>query len=253
MESILDTVKRRRYDASRRREQARLNRQAIITAAKRRFLHDGFTVTTVTSIAADAGASPDTIYKSFGGKAGLLRAMCEDALKGEGPIPAEQRSDAMQATEADPRRMLRGLGKLTTEVAPRIAPLLLLLSTAAETDTSLAGLRAEFESARLARMTHVAQTLARKTRLRPDLSIDEAAEIMWAYSSPELYRLLVLTRGWRTERYGEFIGDSLVDALLGPTSTTAPYPSTGSGRERDGGTDRQKGDQHEDQSDERVR
>ena len=219
MELILDTVKPRRYDASRRREQARLNREAIVAAARQRFLDDGFTATTIATIAADAGATADTIYKSFGGKAGLLRAMCEDALKGEGPIPAEQRSDAMQASETDPRRMLRGLGTLTTEVAPRINPLLLLLSTAAEADPAMAQLRADFDAARLARMTQVAQILATKTQLRPGLSVEEAAEIMWAYSSPELYGLLVLTRGWRPERYSEFVGESLVDALLGGRDT----------------------------------
>ena len=215
----MDTVKPRRYDASRRREQARLNREAIVAAARQRFLDDGFTSTTIATIAADAGATADTIYKSFGGKAGLLRAMCEDALKGEGPIPAEQRSDAMQASETDPRRMLRGLGTLTTEVAPRINPLLLLLSTAAEADPAMAQLRADFDAARLARMTQVAQILATKTQLRPGLSVEEAAEIMWAYSSPELYGLLVLTRGWRPERYSEFVGESLVDALLGGRDT----------------------------------
>ena len=219
MESILDTVKPRPYDSSRRREQARLNREAIVAAARQRFLNDGFTATTIATIAADAGATADTIYKSFGGKAGLLRAMCEDALKGEGPIPAEQRSDAMQASETDPRRMLRGLGTLTTEVAPRIAPLLLLLSTAAEADPAMAQLRADFAAARLARMTHVAQILASKTQLRPGLSVEEAAEIMWVYSSPELYGLLVLTRGWRPERYSKFVGESLVDALLGGRDT----------------------------------
>ena len=223
---MLDTVKPRRYDAGRRREQARLNREAIVSAARRRFLDDGFAATTIASIAADAGASADTIYKSFGGKAGLLREVCEDALKGEGPMPAERRSDAMQAAETDPRRMLRGLGTLTTEVAPRIAPLLLLLSTAAETDTALARLRADLDAARLARMTQVAQTLASKTQLRPGVSVDEAAEIMWTYSSPELYGLLVLTRGWRPERYGEFVGQSLVDALVGGGETDADAAPT---------------------------
>ena len=224
----MKTVKPRRYDASRRREQARLNREAIVAAARQRFLDDGFTATTIATIAADSGATADTIYKSFGGKAGLLRAICEDALNGEGPIPAEQRSDAMQVSETDPRRTLRGLGTLTTEVAPRIAPLLLLLSTAAETDPAIAQLRADFDAARLVRMTHIAQNLAKKTQLRLGVSVDEAAEIMWAYSSPELYSLLVLTRGWRPERYGEFVGESLVDALLGDaTPTTAPNLATG--------------------------
>jgi len=210
----VESVKPRRYDASRRREQARRTWEAIIEAARYRFLHDGYTATTIASVAADAGASADTVYKSFGGKAGLLRAMCENALTGAGPVPAEHRSDAMQAAESDPARMLRALGTLTTEVAPRIAPLLLLLSTAAASDPTLTELQADLEAARLTRMTQVAQTLAGKTRLRTGRSVEEAADILWAYSSPELYRLLVLSQGWSPERYGQFVGESLVDALL---------------------------------------
>jgi AcrR family transcriptional regulator len=212
----MDSVKRRPYNASRRREQARLNREAIVAAARQRFLHDGYTATTIASIASDAGASSDTIYKSFGGKAGLLRAMCQDALAGAGPVPAELRSDAMQAAETDPAKMLRGLGTLTTEVAPRIAPLLLLLATAAESDAAVAQLRADLDADRLARMTQVAQTLAGKTELRAGVTVAQAAEIMWAYSSPELYGLLVGGRNWSPERYGEFVGEALVGALLDP-------------------------------------
>jgi AcrR family transcriptional regulator len=216
MEQIVEAVKHRRYDASRRRARALRTRQAIIDAAQHRFLNHGYTVTTIASIAADADASPDTIYKTFGGKAGLLRVMCEDALRGAGPISAEQRSDALQAGESDPATMLRGLGTLTAEVAPRIAPLLLLLATAADSDRELADLQAQLADTRLARMTHVAHTLAAKTPLRAGRTTAETADIMWSYSSPELYRLLVLTRHWTPERYGQFVGDSLVDALLEP-------------------------------------
>ncbi len=212
----MTSVKPRQYDASRRREQARRTREAIIVAAGRRFLQDGYGATTIASVAAEAGSSVDTIYKSFGGKAGLLRAVCEDALTGSGPVPAEQRSDAMQSAEKDPRRLLRGLGTLTTEVAPRIAPLLLLVDAAAESDVALGALRADLDAERLTRMTKVARNLARKTPLRAGLSTKEAAEILWTYSSPDLYRLLVVSRGWTPERYGEFVGDSLVHALLGP-------------------------------------
>ena len=56
--------------------------------------------------------------------------------------------------------------------------------------------------------------------MRPGLSVEEAAEIMWAYSSPELYGLLVTRRGWSPDRYGEFVGEALVDALLGRDSGT---------------------------------
>jgi AcrR family transcriptional regulator len=210
----VEPVNSRRYDASRRRAQALRTRQAIIDAARRRFLHDGYAATTIASIAEEADASPDTIYKSFGGKPGLLRAVCEDALRGGGVVPAEERSDAMQAAATDPATLLRGLGVLTAEIAPRIAPLLLLLTSVAATDPALTDLQAQLEDARLTRMTQVAQTLASKARLRAGRTAAETADIMWTYSSPELYRLLVLTRGWTPERYGQFVGESLIDALL---------------------------------------
>jgi hypothetical protein len=70
-------------------------------------------------------------------------------------------------------------------------------------------------------MTQVARTLAGKTPLRAHRTVQETADIMWAYSSPELYHLLVLTRNWTPQRYGEFVGESLVDALLeGDRSTS---------------------------------
>lgn len=207
-------VKPRRYDASRRRERAQRAREAILDAAHRRFMTDGFSATTVASIAADADVSPGTIYQSFSGKPGLVRSLCERALAGDGPVPAEQRSDEMQAASDDPVSLLRGLGTLTTEVAPRIAPLLLLLATAAESDEEIARLRAELDDERLTRMTHVARILAGKTNLRADLTVETAGEIMWTYSSPELYRLLVLGRGWTAEQFGTFVGEALIAALL---------------------------------------
>src|SRR6476659_7286874 len=117
MERKLDAVKPRRpYDSPRRREQARQTRDAIIAVARRRFLADGFASTTIAAIAADVGVSADTIYKGFGGKPGVVRAICERALAGQGPVPAETRSDTLQTTEDDPHAIVRGWGALTAEV-----------------------------------------------------------------------------------------------------------------------------------------
>src|SRR4249919_1951541 len=118
--------KPRRYNSTRRQEQARLTREAILDAARRRFLDDGFTATTIAAIATDAGVSVDTVYKTFGGKPGLVRAIHEDGLAGSGPVHAEARSDALQTSHDDPREIMRGIGDLAAEVAPRAAPIMLL-------------------------------------------------------------------------------------------------------------------------------
>ena len=185
--------------------------------ARSRFLTDGFAPTTVASIAEEVGVSVDTIYKTFGSKPGLVRAICEAALAGEGPIPAETRSDALQSTELDPRAIIRGFGTLSTEVAPRVAPILLLVRDASTTDQAMANLHSEMDNQRLARMTHNARNLARAGHLRDDITIEWAAEVMWTYSSPELYQLLVVIRGWPVERYGAFVADGIIAALLPPS------------------------------------
>jgi AcrR family transcriptional regulator len=179
-------------------------------------LDDGFAATTVAAIANEVGVSVDTVYKAFGGKPGLVSAICQEALTGEGPIPAETRSDAMQAAERDPREIIRGWGTLTTEVAPRIAPILLLVRAAATADPEMARLQSQLNAQRLERMTHNARNLANTGGLRAGVTVKHAGEILWTYSSPELYELLVLTRGWPLDDYGKFIADAMIAALLEP-------------------------------------
>ena len=205
---------RRSYESPRRRQQAHETRNAILATARRRFLVDGFAGTTVASIAADVGVSVDTIYKSFGGKPGLVRAIGEQALAGDAPIPAETRSDALHTEERDPRNIIRGWGALTAEIAPRIAPILLLVRDAAGTDPEMAALRAEMDGQRLERMTHNARNLANGGHLHPDVTVERAGEILWTYSSPQLYELLVVVRGWSLEDYSAFVTGAMIAALL---------------------------------------
>lgn len=206
--------KNRAYDAGRRQELARRNRDAIVEAAERRFLRDGYAVTTIAAIAADAGVSVDTIYKSFGGKPGLVRAIRSRALAGEGPVPAEQRSDALHYGDQDPRTIIKAWGALTAEVAPRVAPILLLIRSAAATDAEAVVLLEEMDADRLRRMTGNARRLRDAGHLRRGVTLARAADVLWTYSAPELYELLVLRRGWHPNRYGRFVADAMIDALL---------------------------------------
>jgi AcrR family transcriptional regulator len=205
---------KRRYDSQRRQEQAQRTRVRIVDAAERRFLRDGYAATTVASVAADADVSPDTIYKSFGGKPGLVRAIRERALRGSGPTPAEALSDELQRVAADARTIIEGWGTLTAEVAPRVAPVLLLMRDAAAVDPEAAGLRDEMDADRMRRMTDNARRLRATGDLRPGITPAQTADVLWTYSAPELYELLVLRRGWSRKRFGRFVADAMANALL---------------------------------------
>ena len=178
------------------------------------FLSGGYAATTIAAVAATAHVSVETIYKGFGGKPGLVRAIVEKGLAGEGPVPAEQRSDLIRDTEPDPRRILAAWGAFTAELGPRVVPILRLVKEAAHGDSQIADLLDEISAARLARMTLNARGLAEAGHLRPGITVDQAADVLWAYSSPEVYELLVISRGWPAARYGSFVAQGLIAALL---------------------------------------
>jgi AcrR family transcriptional regulator len=135
----------RRYDSARRRQQAERSRRAVIDTARELFLRDGYGATTIAAIARAADVSPESIYKGFGSKPGLLRAIRETALGGAGTVPAERRSDAALETETDPRAIFATWALLATEVAPRVAPVLLLVGAAAAVDPTLVPLEREMD------------------------------------------------------------------------------------------------------------
>jgi AcrR family transcriptional regulator len=205
---------RRRYDGSGRQVHARARREAILDHAQNRFLAHGYLATTVESIAAAAGVSAAMVYKTYGGKAGLVRELCARALAGEGPVPAHARSDAMREATDDPRVVVREWARLLTEVSPRFSPLLLLLAAAAEGDRDAAAVHAELDADRLQRMALNAEYLRERGHLRTGVSVEEARDVLWLVSSPELYELLVVVRGWPVERFGEFCATTMVAALL---------------------------------------
>jgi AcrR family transcriptional regulator len=205
---------RRPYDARGRRRRADEARARTLEAAHRLFLDRGYAGTTIGAISAAADVSPDSIYKSFGGKPGLVRTIWLRSLEGAGPVPAEQRSDAVRVAEHDPRALIRAWGTLVTEVAARVAPIVLLIRAAAESDGRMAELLAEVDEQRLRRMEVNARTLLDRHDLRPELTLEDARDIMWAYTSPDLYELLVVRRGWSAERFGAFVAHQLTAALL---------------------------------------
>jgi AcrR family transcriptional regulator len=206
-------VKVRQYDASRRRLEAEQRRRNVLDAAQELFLGQGYAGTTIAAIAEAAGVSPETVYKRFGGKPGLVRELRTHALLGAGPIAAEDRSDQLRELD-DPRAVVRGWAKLAGEVAPRVAPILKLVREAAVLDPTLQELADELDHDRLRRMRANARYLAEAGHLRPGVSPTQATDLLFAVSSQEMYDLLVVRRGWSLRRYTHFVATSIESALL---------------------------------------
>jgi AcrR family transcriptional regulator len=216
----MSTVKPvRRYDASGRRDRAARTRQLVLDTARRLLLENGYAATTVARIADEAGTSVDTVYKTFGGKSGIVRALWESSLAGRQAVPAPVRSDALSSTESDPVRVLRGWGQFVAELSPQGAPVVLLIRAASATDPEMAALLREVDAQRRTRMRHNARRMQRRGWLRPGVTLAQATDVLWTYSSAELYELLVLKSGWSAHRYGQFVADAMIAALLRTVET----------------------------------
>ncbi|HXQ55231.1 MAG TPA: TetR/AcrR family transcriptional regulator [Actinomycetes bacterium] len=219
------TVKpKRRYDSSGRQAQARRTREAILDAAQRQFLDGGYAATTIAAIAAEAGVSVETIYKAFGGKPGLVRAIYDRGLAGREPVPAFQRADAIRERQTDPRAIMRNWGTLTSEVSSIVSPIERLVRAAAASDRDMAALLKAHNDVREQRARHHARFLKQRGYLREGVSLAQATDILWTCTSDELYDLLVTQRGWSLPRFARFLGDYLIAALLPPAHSATPGP-----------------------------
>lgn len=214
---------RRAYDATKRRADALARRAAVLAAARELFLLTGFAATTIAAVAERAGVSPETVYKNFGSKPGLVRALHDDVMHGQDPASPYRRSEHLR-DRSDPYEIVRGWSRLSTEVAPRVSPLLLLLRDAAVVQPELRELLAELDLARHQRMSENARFLREAGHLREGVDTQAAADLMWAVTSAEMYELLVLRRGWSLDQYADYIFHTVSSLLAPPQHGKTPNP-----------------------------
>lgn len=207
---------KRRYDSTGRQAQARRNRQAILDAAQRQFLEGGYAATTIAAVAAEAGVSVETVYKAFGGKPGLVRAIYDRGLVGPEPVPAYRRADELRERETDPRAIMRNWGTIASEVSSVVSPIERLVRAAAASDHDMAALLQAHNDLRERRARHHARFLKERGYLREGVSVAQATDILWTCTSDELYDLLVTQRGWSPPRFARFLADFMINALLPP-------------------------------------
>jgi AcrR family transcriptional regulator len=206
---------RRAYDAEGRRLRAAERRAHVLATARRRFLENGYGGTSLPVIARDAGVSVEYIHKTFEGKAGLVRAIYDESLRGTGEVPAYQRSDDAQAHEADAHALFRRFGVLLTEVTALVSPIQRLMrDAAAGGDRTMVALWREVQDRNYVRMRQNAQRVADRGFLREGVTVEHAADVFWAFTSADLYESLVLERSWEPERFAEFVSRSFAAALL---------------------------------------
>jgi AcrR family transcriptional regulator len=203
----------------------RLARTAVVRAARALFLERGYAATTIEAISELSDVPPATVYRLFSSKLGILRALLEVSVAGDDedvPLPDRPHVRALVA-DPDPRSQLSGFARITRGIMSRTEPVYQILVSAAGADPDAAELLAEQTQHRQHGQAGIARTLARAGALRPKLRERDAADIIHALMSPEVYRLLVGDRRWEPKRYERWLGEVLIDQLLPrPDSQASP-------------------------------
>jgi AcrR family transcriptional regulator len=214
---MTDDVKgKRRYDSTRRREQAAATRRQILEAAQRLFEHQGYATTTMAAIAAEAGVALKTVYVAFESKSGLLRSLWHLLLRGdEDDMPiGERRWYRDLVEEPDPARQLRLTAANSRAVKERAATLMGVIRDAAPTDPDIESLWGRIQSEFYGVQRPIVEALHGKGALRPGLDVTRATDILWTLNHPDLWLLLVGRRGWTPEEYEQWFADTVSAQLL---------------------------------------
>jgi AcrR family transcriptional regulator len=218
----MDEVVKGRTTRASRADQAVATRRRIVEAAGRFFIQDGYAATTLQQIADEAGVAIQTVYFHFRNKRTLLKELVDIAAVGdEQPVALLDRPwvDELRTAPGGPETVTVWL-RTSREIFGRVAPILRIVRDAAGSDSEMAGQWALNQQQRHTAHRALAEILDAKGALRPGLTVDEAADILFALVSLELYVLLTVERGWAPEQWERWAARTVSDAVL-----TKPRPA----------------------------
>ena len=200
------------YKSPVRQRQATETRRRIVVATRKLLETQGYAGMTIEAVAQQAEVSVQTVYAVFGSKTGILAELLNEATFGA------DYEDTVQQTleERDPETRLRGAARIARQIHDAYRTGFDLLRGAGVVAPELARLEQERERMRYERQEQMIISLRDAKRLRAELSYQTARDIFWALTGSDLYRMLVRERGWSSQKYQDWLADTLVRSLLSP-------------------------------------
>jgi AcrR family transcriptional regulator len=201
---------RRTYNSETRDAQAAQTRSQILEAAKKLFRTEGFDRVTINKLAKAAAVSMPTIYSIFKSKRGVLQSMIDDAL------PPEQFAELVDGSmqETSPKKRLSITAKLARQIYDAERELMDILRGAAVVAPEFKELEQEREKRRYERQGEYVKKMMQEKLLVKGLTLQKARDILWTLTGRDLYRMLVIERGWKSDEYEKWLTQLLVKSLL---------------------------------------
>jgi AcrR family transcriptional regulator len=202
--------KKRSYNSESRLAQSQKTRSRILVSAKKLFESIGFEKVTIEEIAQCAKVSAPTIYSIFQSKRGILLALMDDAFS-----PEQHASLVNQGrNEKSPRKRLEIAARISRQLYDAEKTQLNLLRGALILDPEFKELEIERERRRYKRQEETVKIMAKEKAFTERFPLSRIRDILWAFTGRDIYRMLVLERGWSSDEYEKWLGESLIQTLL---------------------------------------
>jgi len=212
----LAKTKRSPYKSLVRERQAADTRRRIVEATRQLLEQQGYAGMTIEALARRAEVSAQSVYAIFKSKTGILAELLDQSTFGPEYDEAVRRA----LSESDPENRLRLAAPIARQIHDAQSATFDLLRGAGVVTPELAKLEHRRECLRYERQERMIISLRDAGRLRPDLDYTSARDIFWMLTGRDIYRMLVRERGWSSQKYQEWLAETLVRSLLGPPRTT---------------------------------
>ncbi|UED83098.1 TetR/AcrR family transcriptional regulator [Streptomyces profundus] len=203
----MDPVKR----PDKRAERARHTREKIVGAALELFVAQGYGATSLQQVADRAGVAVQTIYFVFRNKRTLFKGVVDASIAGDVEPVATLDRPWFRAACAAPTapEQLRAQVRGARGVLERVAPIMPLIAAASATDPEIAAQWPQGQDPRYTVHRVAAEALVRRPDVRPEISVDTAADLLFGLLSPEMYLIFVRDRGWSPDAWEEWAYSTL--------------------------------------------
>jgi AcrR family transcriptional regulator len=208
----LARTRKRTYKSLVRQRQAGDTRVRIIEAARALLQREGYAGMTMEGIAQRAEVSAQSVYAIFKSKTGILLELLDQSTFDADYDDAVRR--ALSTT--DPETRLRLAAPIARQIHDAQSATFDLLRGAGVVAPELAKLEQQREGLRYERQERMIISLRDAGRLQPELDQATARDIFWMLTGRDVYRMLVRERSWSSQKYQDWLADSLVHSLLTP-------------------------------------
>ena len=198
----------KREGSTHRQRQAEATKEQIAAAARGLFATRGYVATTIAAIAEASDIPMPTIYSAFGTKARILEAIAWGVVT---TLDVDRRH-AEALSHPDPKQGLRLAANIQRHQFEVMYDVTAVYQEAARVDPDIAQAAQTIMANRERAYRHHVEAIA--AHLALGVTVEDAVDVYVTLVLPEIYRTLVLERGWTADRYESWLADNLIRQLL---------------------------------------